>query len=152
MVLTIPQWHFHFLTFPAAICHKSIFSYSADWRHAITVSAKEPLSTAFHAFLYSLLNGCILIFLRICPYFALSFPLALNTTPLLELCFMRCDSEVWLPRQAVWTKALHSAGCDRVWGGLKLTSPLYSASYTGTAFVLLSWQGSAELEKKTNKR
>lgn len=34
----------------------------------------------------------------------------------------------------------------RVWGGLKLTSPLYSTSYTGTAFILLSWHESAELE------
>lgn len=43
-------------------------------------------------------------------------------------------------------KALHSAGCSRVCGGLKLTSPLYSTSYTGTAFILLSWHESAELE------
>lgn len=106
MVLKIPQWLFHFLMFPAAICPESIFSYSAYWRHAIRVSAKELLSRAFHSFLYSFLNGCILIFLLICPYFALSFPLALNTTLLLELCFMRCDSEVWLPRQSVWTGTL----------------------------------------------
>lgn len=80
MVLTIPQWHFHFLTFPA-ICPESIFSYSAYWSLAIRVSAKALLSRAFHSFLYSLLNGCILIFVRICPYFALSFPLAFKHNP-----------------------------------------------------------------------
>lgn len=36
-------------------------------------------------------------------------------------------------------KALHSAGCGRVWGGLKLASPLYSQLNTGTSFILLSW-------------
>lgn len=41
------------------------------------------------------------------PYlslFCLIFlPLALNTTLMFELRFMRCDSEAWLPRQTVWT-------------------------------------------------
>lgn len=34
----------------------------------------------------------------------------------------------------------------RFGAGLKLTSPLYSTSYTGAAFMLLSWQESVELE------
>ncbi len=72
---------FHFLTFPAAICPKSIFSFSACWRHAIGVSAKELLSRAFHSFLYSFLNGCILILLCICPYFALVSPQAFKHDP-----------------------------------------------------------------------
>lgn len=60
----------------------------------------QGLFTLFSSFL----NGCILIFLLICPYFALSPPPpGLKHNPLLELCFMRCDSEVWLPRQSVWT-------------------------------------------------
>lgn len=80
MVLTIPQWHFHFLMFPTAICPKSIFSYSVHWRHAIRVSAKELLSRAFHSFLYSFLNGCILIF-SVCPYFALVSPVAFKHNP-----------------------------------------------------------------------
>ena len=40
-------------------------------------------------------------------------------------------------------------------GGLKLTSPLYGASYTGTAFILLSWHERADLEggkKKEEKK
>lgn len=82
MVLKIPQWLFHFLMFPAAICPESIFSYSAYWRHAIRVSAKELLSRAFHSFLYSFLNGLHSYFSSLfCPYFALSFPPGFKHNP-----------------------------------------------------------------------
>lgn len=70
---------------------------------------------ALHSFHYSFLNGCILFFFffssRICPDFALSLnACSFNTTPLLRLCFMRCDSEVWLARRraGLERKASHS--------------------------------------------
>lgn len=86
----------------------------------------------------------------ICPYFALSFNTCfLKATLLLALCFMRCDSEVWLPRRPVWTgdvKLYIHAAAAGFRGGFKLASPLYSVPYRGTALFLLSWRESAEFE------
>lgn len=114
------------------------------------------LSRALHPLLDSFLNGRILsVFFyfsfsfSICPYFALSSPrLSLNTTPLLGLCFMRCDS---------WSLVAEAGRVD--WNVKLCIQPAaagfvedlnslhpYSTSYTGTAFIMLSWHESAELE------
>lgn len=159
MVRTIPQCLFHFPNISSSnFSAQNIFSYQVYWRRLITVAAVRLLSRVFSGTSFPLhsLNGRIQNFFSpyfyICPYFALFFLLALNTNPVFELGFMRCDSEVWLPRQE--RKAPHSAGCGRVEGLLKLTSPLYYTSYTGTAFILLSRQQTSgekiNVEKKSS--
>lgn len=84
------------------------------WRGAIRISAKELFFQAglftlftlqFPEWMYSF------FFPPICPDFALSLnACSFNTTPLLQLCFMRCDSEVWLARRraGLERKASHS--------------------------------------------
>lgn len=156
MVRTIPQCLFHFPNISSSnFSAQNIFSYQVYWRRLITAAAVRLLSRVFSGTSFPLhsLNGRIQNFFSpyfyICPYFALFFLLALNTNPVFELGFMRCDSEVWLPRQE--RKAPHSAGCGRVEGLLKLTSPLYYTSYTGTAFILLSRQQTSGEKNRCRK-
>lgn len=84
------------LVFPGAICPQSIVFFI---RRTGDMPSEFQLKSFFHG-LFTLLEWVHSYFP---PHVALSFPLALNTTPLLELCFMRCDGEVWWRRQTMWT-------------------------------------------------
>ena len=154
MVLTIPQWRFQFPMLPAAICPKSIFSFSVYWRHSIRVSAF--VEVPFHSFSSQLLEWMHSYFPTYLSLFCLiSPPLGFKHNP-----------AVWARLYEVWQRGLVAVAVCADWNvklyiqpaavgfGEDLNSlhPLYNASYTGAAFLLLSWHESSELRGGGNRR